>query len=108
MQLPNFGAGPSLYIPLAGIAAVVICGQIQAQVQKGTKGWSPTVRDRIRTTYLNFGGSLLVWVANAVTLWRTGLVPSNTGFLVLDFILSLFLIFKVRPSAHFEICVFTY
>ena len=95
MQLPNFGAGPSLYIPLAGVAAMVIVGQISSQVQKGTKGWSPTVRSRIRSTYTHFGASLAVWAATAVMLWKTGLVPSNLGFLILDFALSLFLIFKV-------------
>ena len=101
-QLPNFGSGPSLYLPLAGLACVAICGQLSSQVQKGTKGWSQEVRSRVQSTYAYFGASMLVWVSTAIFLWKAGIVPTpNSLFYIVDIIVSIFVLFKVSfISAH--------
>jgi hypothetical protein len=107
MQLPSFGAGPSLYIPLAGIALLVVYGQISAKVQQGTKGWTPAVRSRVRSTYAHFGASVSVWVASGILFWKLGLVPSNILHLGLAIAASVFTLYKVEsiPFSSQGCCV---
>ncbi len=103
MQLPSFGAGPSLYIPLAGLALLVVYGQVSSQVQAGTKGWTPAVRSRVKSTYAHFGASVAVWVASAVLFWKLGLVPSNLH-MGLAFVGSIFSLYKVSSAASRQCC----
>jgi hypothetical protein len=105
-QLPQFGSGPSLYLPIAAVALLAWYGQFSAQLHDGVRGWSRTTRDRIKTTYAYFAASVLVWLGSALLFWKTGIIPSTGWHLISDLVLSCFAMYKVSstgspvPSLH--------
>jgi hypothetical protein len=101
-QLPQFGSGPSLYLPLAAVALLAWYGQFSAQLRSGVRGWSRTTRERIKATYAYFAASVLVWLGSALLFWKTGIIPSNGWHVMCDILLSCFAMYKVgsTPSDH--------
>lgn len=67
--------------------------------------WPEYVRERIRTTYLYFGGSLAITAASAVAAFRSPTIirlVANNGFMVNKFayllsLANILLIFRVLP-----------
>ena len=101
-QLPQFGSGPTLYIPIVAIAFLAWYGQFSAQLHAGVRGWSKLTRERLKYTYAYFAASILAWFGSALLFWKFGIIVWSPWQLLADLALSIFLIYKVSDQIfHF-------
>ncbi|EKX47973.1 hypothetical protein GUITHDRAFT_106057 [Guillardia theta CCMP2712] len=90
-QMSGVSPALGLYAPMAGIAALMVAGN----VVKGTKDWSKLTRSRIRTTYTHFALSTIIWSGTAFLLWKLGLVPMHSWAPMLISLMGVAIVYKM-------------
>lgn len=84
--------GISLYLPLAGLAGLVVLGR----VADGTRGWSKVTRQRLSATYFHFFVSTLIWSGTALSCWKLGLVPLSPVAPLVQSIVGMWLVWQLN------------